>query len=82
MARRGQPQWSPLVRRCLGAFAPPEKLTTSEWAEKYRVLSRRASAMPGPWRNSVAPYLAGIMDAFDDPTVEQIAFCKPTQVGL
>ena len=64
-----------------GAFAPPEKLTTSEWAEKYRVLSRRASAMPGPWRNSVAPYLAGIMDAFDDPTVEQIAFCKPTQVG-
>lgn len=81
MARRGQPQWSPLVRRCLGVFAPPEKLTTSEWAEKYRVLSRRASAMPGPWRNSVAPYLAGIMDAFDDPAVEQIAFCKPTQVG-
>lgn len=37
--------------------------------------------MPGNWSNDVTPYLVGIMDAFDDPTVEQIAFCKPTQVG-
>lgn len=73
-------EWSEAVAKCLKVLAPPEKLSVSEWAEKYRILST-ASAMPGPWRNSVTPYLVGIMDAFDDPVVEQIVFCKSTQVG-
>lgn len=39
------------------------------------------AARPGPWRNEVTPYLVGIMDAFDDPEVEDITFVKCTQVG-
>lgn len=58
----------------------PENLTVSEWAEKYRVLDE-TSALPGRWSNDVTPYLVGIMDSFNDPYIDQINFCKPTQVG-
>lgn len=62
-------------------LCPPEQLTVSEWAEKYRVLDSKSSAMPGAWSNSVTPYLAGVMDEFNNYETEQIIFCKPTQVG-
>mgnify|MGYP000093281908 CR=1 FL=1 len=39
------------------------------------------NAIPGPFRNSVTPYLAEIMDAFSNEDVERIVFVKPTQVG-
>ena len=60
---------------------PPEELTVSEWAEKYRILDARSSASPGPWRNSKTPYLQDIMDEFTNYETEEIIFCKPTQVG-
>lgn len=60
---------------------PPEDLSVSDWAEKYRVLDERASAMPGYWRNSVTPYLIGIMNEFNNWQTERIVFVKPTQVG-
>lgn len=60
---------------------PPEDLTVSQWAEKYRVLDEKSSAMPGLWRNSVTPYLVGIMDEFNNYETEEIVFVKPTQVG-
>lgn len=60
---------------------PPEQLTVSEWAEQYRILDAKSSAMPGAWSNSVTPYLIGIMDEFNNYETETIIFCKPTQVG-
>ncbi len=33
----------------LQMLCPPEQLTVSEWAEKYRILDSRSSAMPGKW---------------------------------
>ena len=32
-------------------YAPPEDITVSEWAERFRVLSRENSAEAGPWNN-------------------------------
>ena len=63
------------------AFKPPERITVSEWADKYRVLLPQTSAEPGPWRTSRTPYLRDIQDAFSNPEIEEIVFCKPTQVG-
>ncbi|RNB72207.1 phage terminase large subunit family protein [Brevibacillus panacihumi] len=60
---------------------PPEKLTVSEWSDKYRILDSKTSAEPGQWSTDRTPYLRGIMDAFTDPKVEEIIFAKPTQVG-
>lgn len=59
----------------------PEKLTVSQWAEKYRVLDANSSALAGRWSNDITPYLVGIMDTFNDPYVQEINFVKPTQVG-
>lgn len=66
-----------VIRRTLKT---PEKLTVSQWAEKYRLLDE-SSNFSGRWSNDVTPYLVGIMDAFNDPYVQEINFCKPTQVG-
>ena len=65
----------------LQACRPPERITVSEWADKYRVLTPRISAKPGPWRTSYTPYLRGIMDAWIKPGVEEIVLCKGAQAG-
>jgi len=65
----------------LKILKPPENLTVSQWADKYRILDAKTSAEPGPWRTARTPYLQGIMDAFNDPEIEEIIFVKPTQVG-
>jgi phage terminase large subunit GpA-like protein len=64
------------VRRNL---APPPKLTLSQWAERYAVLSRETSAQTGRFR--AFPYQNGIMDAITDPTVTTITVCKSARVG-
>lgn len=60
---------------------PPEQLTVSEWAEQYRMLDSKSSAMPGPWSNDMTPYLVGVMDEFNNYETEEIVFVKPTQIG-
>lgn len=65
----------------LRLLIPPETLTVSEWAEKYRILDSKSSAMPGRWNNEVTPYLVGIMNEFNNCETEKIVFVKPTQVG-
>lgn len=60
---------------------PPEQITVSEWAEKYRMLDSKTSAIPGPWSNDITPYLVGVMDEFNNYETQKIIFVKPTQVG-
>ncbi len=76
--KRSLPDW---LLAALSVLRPPENLTVSEWADRYRVLDEKTSAQPGPWKTSTTPYLQGVMDAFNDPDIEEIIFCKPTQVG-
>lgn len=73
--------WASFIQNSLRTLKPPEKIKMSEWAEKNRVLDGKSSAIPGPWRNSVTPYLIGIMDEFNNIDTEEIIFVKPTQVG-
>lgn len=68
-------------KEALQYLRPPEDMSVSEWAEKYRVLDSKSSAMPGPWRNDMTPYLAGVMDEFCNFDTEEIAFVKATQLG-
>ena len=67
-------------KKALEYLRPPEDISVSEWAEKYRVLDS-SSAIPGPWKNSKTPYLVEIMNTFLDSDIEEIVFVKPTQVG-
>ena len=65
----------------LKTLKPPEKMTVSQWADKYRIIPAGTSNQPGRWKTSKTPYLKGIMDAFSDDRIEEIVFIKPTQVG-
>lgn len=78
MKRNNLPSY---IREALKVLKPPERLTVSEWADKYRVLDSKTSNIPGRWSTEQTPYLRAIMDAFTDPEVEEFAFVKPTQVG-
>ena len=69
------------VKKAVSHFMPPELLTVTEWADKYRRLSPENSAEAGRWRTSRTPYLKEIMDAFTDPNVHRIAVVASSQVG-
>ena len=60
---------------------PLPRLTMSQWAEKYRVLSPEATANHGPWQNSMVPYLPEIMDAVSDRTTQEIVVVSPSQAA-
>lgn len=72
---------APYQKEALQYLKPPEDISVSEWAAKYRVLDSKASAIPGPWRNEKTPYLIGVMDEFCNFYTEEIALIKGTQLG-
>ena len=74
-------QINKVSKSALSYFRPPEKLTLSEWADKYRYLSPESSSEPGKWRTSRTPYLKRIMDCFTDPKVRIITAVAASQVG-
>jgi phage terminase large subunit GpA-like protein len=63
-------------------WRPRERLTVSEWADRHRVLSAKASSEPGPWRTSRMPHLAEIMDSLSEHAECEEVWCmKPAQSG-
>ncbi len=60
-------------------FRKHKPIPVSRWCERYRYLTM--SKLPGRWKNSVTPYLAGIMDASFFPSVSTVILCKAPQVG-
>lgn len=58
-------------------WAPPERLTVSQWADKHRRLSSKSSARSGQWRTR--PYQREPMDCFTDPTVHTIVLMVARQ---
>lgn len=63
------------------AWLPPEDLTVSEWADRYRILPPGTSSEPGPWRTERTPYIRAIQDAMGSLDVEEVVFVKSPQVG-
>lgn len=67
--------------RAKSLWAPPARLTVSEWADTYRQLSAEAAAEPGRWRTSRAEYQRGIMDAVSDQSIPTVVVKSSAQVG-
>lgn len=63
------------------ALRPVPKMTVSEWADSYRILSSEGSAEPGRWRTSRAPYQRDIMDAFTTAGVHRVVVKAACQIG-
>ena len=72
---------SDLLKEAFKYWAPPPDLSVSEWADTYRQLSREASAEPGRWRTSRAPYFREIMDSTKEKGVQKVIVKSCSQVG-
>jgi phage terminase large subunit GpA-like protein len=71
-----------ILRAWQEGLTPDPQLTVSQWADRHRVLSGKASAEPGRWRTGRTPYLREIMDCLSPTSpVERVGFMKGAQVG-
>lgn len=61
---------------------PEEEMTLSEWSDKYRFLSPKASAEPGAWNTDRVPYMREIMDRLSpsDPC-QRVYMMKGAQIA-
>jgi len=66
----------------MDGLRPEQPLTVSEWADKHRRLSSKASAEPGPWRTSRTPYLQDPMDCLSSTSaVQRVVMMFAAQTG-
>ncbi|MBY0350813.1 phage terminase large subunit family protein [Tabrizicola sp.] len=71
-----------LLRAWSQAIRPDPDLTVSEWADRHRWLSSRASAEPGRYRTARTPYMREIMDALSPGSpLQRVVLMKAAQVG-
>ncbi|MEO0478429.1 MAG: terminase gpA endonuclease subunit [Planctomycetota bacterium] len=61
-------------------FAPPERLSVSEWADRYRKLPA-TDPRPGNYLSSFMPFWREPMNAYLDPLIEEICIQAGAQVG-
>lgn len=60
---------------------PPPKLTTTQWANKYRYLAAESSALPGKYSTVLTPWVVGMHEALDDPAIYKVVCMKAAQVA-
>ena len=66
----------------MDGLRPEQPLTVSEWADKHRRLSSKASAEPGPWRTNRTPYLREPMDCLSSNSpVQRVVMMFAAQTG-
>ncbi len=57
-------------------------LTIDKWADRYRILTSKAGAEPGPWRTSRAPYIKEIMECLSPShPCERVVLMKAAQIA-
>jgi len=61
------------------AWTPPQRLSGSEWADRYFYLSPESAAEPGRW--TTWPFQREPLNAMTDPTIEQVTFMKASRLG-
>lgn len=65
----------------LDLFLPKERLSVSEFSEKYRQLKNEGGGHVGAWSNAKAPYLTDIMDCLGSPHYLTVCTSGPGQCG-
>ena len=70
-----------LICSALTAFLPPDRISTADCAAAKRYLDNRGGGVVGRWSHDKAPYLVGVMDAFDDLNYPTVAVVGPGQCG-
>lgn len=74
-----------LLESMIASLDPPEQLTPSDFAERYRVLHQvYCSERAGEWRNDVFPYQAPVMNVVQEAVQtgrRGVVFMKAGQIG-
>ena len=69
-------------RAFAAALRPDPDITVSQWADRFRVLSAKASAEPGRWRTSRVPFMREVMDCLSPShPCSEVTFQKGTQIA-
>ena len=69
-----------VVLSCANILKPPERLTVSQWAAKYRYVNNRGSYI-GYWKNETAPYMVEPMDSLTSHILDAVIMVAPAQCG-
>jgi hypothetical protein len=71
-----------LERAWREGLTPDPLLSVSQWSDRHRILSSKASAKPGRWRTRRTPCLKEIMNCLSPTSpVERVVFMKGAQCG-
>lgn len=63
-------------------LTPPDPMTVSQWADEYRILSRKGSSEPGQWRTDRTPYLREPMDCLSHShPIRRVVLMFASQMG-
>lgn len=77
-ARKNFNSLNHIFRDLADMMRPPERLTVSQAAEKYRYVNQ-PGAYVGPWLNSTTPYMVEPMDVFASRDYSGLIFVGPAQ---
>jgi len=69
-----------IARESAQVLRPPERMTVSEAAEKWRYIDNPGSYV-GKWDNATAPYLIEPMNSLTRRNLNAVIFCGPAQSG-
>ncbi len=69
------------MAQAMAKFLPPEKISSTDWANKHRYIAQESSAWSGKYSTDLTPWVPGILDALDDPAVKKLVCRKSSQVA-
>jgi phage terminase large subunit GpA-like protein len=70
------------LRGLTDSLTPVPLMTVADWADTYRILSRRAAGEAGRYRTSRTPYMRDVMENLSPSSpVERLVFMKAAQTG-
>jgi phage terminase large subunit GpA-like protein len=67
--------------RLLSMFRPAIRISTKDWAEKYRVMSSVESAIVGKFDCMLTPWMIYVMECLDNPDIPVIVGRKSAQIA-
>ena len=67
--------------RAWAKWAPPQRMTTQEWADRYRYLAEESSSKHGKYHSSTTPWIRHIQALLDDPKIKKLVCRKSAQVA-
>lgn len=76
-----RPETFLVFKHLLTSLKPPPNIKLSDWADRYRYLSKESSAEPGRWHTDRAPYQREPMNAITDVRRKKVVLMWAAQTG-